>query len=108
MIRTNAGGATNFKLVTAPSDATSRAQWQDLLPHDPAVFIERFELFDGFTAVAERSNGLERIRLLRGDGRQDYVAADEPAYSMGLSANPEPDSVWLRYTYTSLTTPATT
>lgn len=108
VIRTNAGGATNFKLVTAPSDATSRAQWQDLLPHDPAVFIERFELFDGFTAVAERSNGLERIRLLRGDGRQDYVAADEPAYSMGLSANPEPDSVWLRYTYTSLTTPATT
>ena len=108
VIRTNAGGATNFKLVTAPSDATSRAQWQDLLPHDPAVFIEGFELFDGFTAVAERSNGLERIRLLRGDGRQDYVAADEPAYSMGLSANPEPDSVWLRYTYTSLTTPATT
>ena len=113
VIRTNAPGpdgarATNFKLVAAPSDGTSRAQWQDLLPHDPAVFIEDFELFDGFTAVAERSQGLERIRLLKAGGAQDYVAADEPAYSMGLSVNAEADTPWLRYSYTSLATPATT
>jgi len=108
VIRTNAGGATNFKLVTAPSNATSTAQWTDLLPHDPEVFIEDVELFDGFTAVSERSAGLERLRLIRADGSQQYVAADEPAYSMGLSANPEPDTPWLRYSYTSLTTPATT
>ena len=108
VIRTNADGATNFKLVTAPSDATSRAQWQDWLAHDPDVFIEEYELFDGFTAVGERSGGLERVRVLRADGSQQYVSADEPAYSMGLSVNSEPDSRWLRYGYTSLTTPATT
>jgi oligopeptidase B len=113
VIRTNAPGAdgtpaTNFKLVTAPSDATSRAQWQDWLAHDPQVFIEGYELFDGFTAIAERSGGLERIRLLKADGSEQYVAADEPAYSMGLAANPEPQSGWLRYGYTSLATPATT
>ena len=33
VIRTNAG-ARNFKIVTAPTDATSRAQWTDWLPHD--------------------------------------------------------------------------
>jgi len=113
VIRTNAPGAdgkptTNFKLVTAPSDATSRSQWTDWLAHDPAVFIEGFELFDGFTAIAERSDGLERIRLLKADGSQDYVKADEPAYSMGLSVNAEHDSTWLRYGYTSLATPSTT
>ena len=108
VIRTNADGATNFKLVTAPSDATSRAQWQDWLAHDPDVFIEEYELFDRFTAVGERSGGLERVRVLRADGSQQYVSADEPAYSMGLSVNSEPDSPWLRYGYTSLTTPATT
>ncbi|KAF1697166.1 S9 family peptidase [Pseudoxanthomonas koreensis] len=108
VIRTNAGGATNFKLAIAPSDATSRAQWQDWLAHDPQVFIEDYELFDGFTAVAERSGGLERIRLIKPDGSQQYVDADEPAYSMGLSTNPEPESGWLRYGYTSLATPATT
>nr|WP_082113114.1 S9 family peptidase [Pseudoxanthomonas suwonensis] len=113
VIRTNADGATNFKLVTAPTGSTSRADWQDLVAHDEAVFIEDFALFDGFLAVSERSDALERIRLRKfddsgADGSEEYVKADEPAYSMGLSANPESDSDWLRYGYTSLTTPATT
>jgi oligopeptidase B len=107
VIRTNAE-ALNFKLVTAPTDATSRAQWQDWIAHRDDVYIEGYELFDGFTAIAERSQGLERLRLQLADGREEYVAADEPAYSMGLDVNAEADSEWLRYDYTSLTTPATT
>ncbi|MFT4248739.1 MAG: S9 family peptidase [Pseudomonas sp.] len=108
VIRTNADGAKNFKLVTAPSDGTSRKQWRDWVAHDPDVYIEGFESFDGFTAIEERSQGLERVRLLKADGSHEYVAADEPAYSMGLAVNAEPDTPWLRYGYTSLTTPATT
>jgi len=107
VIRTNADGATNFKLVTAPSASTSRKDWKDWVAHRSDVYIEGFELFDGFTAVAERSGGLERIRLLKGSA-EEFVKADEPAYSMGLATNAEPDTDWLRYTYTSLTTPATT
>lgn len=108
VIRTNADGAKNFKLVTAPTDATTRTQWTDWVAHDDGVYIENFELFDGFTAIEERSGGLERVRLLKRDGSHEYVKADEPAYSMGLSINAEPDTPWLRYSYTSLTTPATT
>ena len=108
VIRTNADGAKNFKIVTAPSDARSRAQWTDWVAHRDDVFIEGFELFEGFTAISERSNGLERLRLLKREGQEEYVKADEPAYSMGLATNAEPDTDWLRYTYTSLTTPATT
>ncbi|HEY0661403.1 MAG TPA: S9 family peptidase [Lysobacter sp.] len=108
VIRTNEGGAKNYKLMTAPSDATSRTQWQEWIGHRDDVFIEGFELFDGFTAIAERSEGLERLRLLQADGKEEYVKADEPAYSMGLSTNSEHDTPWLRYSYTSLTTPATT
>lgn len=107
VIRTN-WNASNFKLMTAPSDATSRDQWKDYVPHSEQVYIEGFELFDGFTAISERSDGLERIRLLRPDGKAEYVKADEPAYSMGLDTNSEHDTPWLRYSYTSMTTPATT
>jgi oligopeptidase B len=112
VIRTNAPGAdgkpaSNFKLMTAPSGASSRAQWREWVPHRDDVFVDGFELFDGFTAVAERSGGLERLRLLKADG-EEFVKADEPAYSMGLDVNSEPGTDWLRYTYTSLTTPATT
>ena len=116
VIRTNADGASNFKLVTAPSAASARAQWREWVPHRADVFIDGYELFDGFTAIAERSNGLERLRLLRqpdagaaAEGAHgDYVQADEPAYSMGLDVNSEPGTDWLRYSYTSMTTPVTT
>ena len=117
VIRTNAPGAdgrpaTNFKLMTAPSDATSRTQWQEWVAHRDDVYIDGFALFDGFTAISERSEGLERIRLLRAgaaaDAAGEFVKADESAYSMGFGTNAEGDTPWLRYTYTSLTTPATT
>lgn len=108
VIRTNADGAKNFKLVTAPDGSTSRKDWKDWIAHRDDVFIEGFDLFDGFTAIAERSDALERIRLIAADGKESHVAADEPAYSMSLDINPEHDTPWLRYSYTSMTTPATT
>ncbi|RZA37181.1 MAG: S9 family peptidase [Lysobacteraceae bacterium] len=107
VIRTN-WKAKNFRIVTAPTGATSREQWKDWIPHSDQVYIEGFELFDGFTAISERSQGLERLRLLRANGKEEYVKADEPAYSMGIDVNPEHDTPWLRYSYTSMTTPATT
>lgn len=112
VIRTNAPDAdgkpaVNYKLMTASSGATSRSEWKEWVAHREDVFIDDIELFDDFTAVAERSEGLERIRLLKHDG-EEYVKADEPAYSMGFSINSEPGTQWLRYSYTSLTTPATT
>jgi oligopeptidase B len=112
VIRTNAPAADgtpakNFKLVTAPDDATSRSQWRDWVPARDDVFIQDFELFDGFTAISERSEGLERLRLLKAGAPDDYAKADEPAYSMGLDVNSEHDTPWLRYSYTSMTTPET-
>ncbi len=107
VIRTN-WKAKNFRLMTAPSAAVSRAEWKDWVAHSDQVYIEGFELFDGFTAISERSEGLERLRLLRANGKEEYVKADEPAYSMGLDVNSEHDTPWLRYAYTSMTTPATT
>lgn len=107
VIRTN-WKAKNFRIMTAPSASTSREEWKDWVAHSDEVYIEGFELFDGFTAISERSNGLERLRLLRANGKEEYVKADEPAYSMGLDVNSEHDTPWLRYSYTSMTTPATT
>ncbi len=113
VIRTNAAGADgkpakNFKIVTAASASTSRSEWKDWVAHSDDVYIEDFELFDGFTAISERSDGLERLRLLRDGGQEEYVRAEEPAYSMGIDVNSEHDTPWLRYSYTSMTTPATT
>ncbi len=108
VVRTN-WNAQNFKLMAfADGIWNDRGQWTDLVAHDSEVFISGFELFDDFMAVGERSGGLTRIRVLPNEGEASYVAADEPAYAMSLSVNPQPNSEWLRYTYTSLTTPSTT
>ena len=106
LIRTNADGAANFKIMTASDDATARSDWQEWIAHDPAIYIEYFETFADYTAIGERSDGLDRIRIVKKDGSSEYLKADEPAYTMGISSNPEADSDWLRYSYTSLTTPA--
>ncbi|HYU95106.1 MAG TPA: S9 family peptidase [Sphingomicrobium sp.] len=110
VIRTNDGGAKNYKLVElADSDAAKgRAGWRDLVPHNPDVFIENFQPFNSFIAIEERSNGNKHIRLLSNSGKSSDVASDEPAYAMAIGNNPEATATSVRYTYNSLTTPTIT
>jgi oligopeptidase B len=105
IMRTNAGGAKNYKLV---EKADGAAAWTDLVPASATDFIEAFKPFDGFVAIEERSGGNKRMRLLKADGTSTPVTADEPAFTMDLAINEEAGSDWLRYTYTSLVTPTTT
>ena len=108
VIRTN-WNAENFKLMEVGDDVWGdRSRWRDLIEHDAGVLIGGFELFDDFMAVGERSGGLTHIRIVERDGQTHYVDADETAYAMALSVNAEPDTDQLRYTYTSMTTPAST
>ena len=101
--------APNFRLMTVAEDqAGDRARWQEWIAHDEDVFLSGAELFDGFVALGERSEGLRRIRVLPKSGEPFIVSADESAYTMALSVNAEPSTEWLRYIYTSLTTPQTT
>ena len=108
VIRTN-WNAPNYKLMTLGDCETmgSRSDWRDFIEHKSDVFIEGFELFNLFIAIEERSNALLRIRTLSNDGKQAFVASDEAAYTMDLNINASPDSQWLRYAYTSMTTPNT-
>jgi oligopeptidase B len=109
LIRTN-WRAQNFRIVVAPlATCSDRASWDDVIPHDPEVFLQSMEVFRDFLAVNERSGGLLRIRVQHWSGGEPfYLAADDPTYTMQLGSNPELDVSSLRYVYTSLTTPATT
>jgi oligopeptidase B len=110
VIRTNDGGAKNYKLVElADADAAKgRSGWRDLVPHSLDVFIENFQPFNSFIAIEERSNGNKHIRLLSNSGKSSDVASDEPAYAMAIGNNPEASATSVRYTYNSLTTPTIT
>lgn len=106
VIRTN-WNAPNYRLMRA-ADADipeGRGKWADLVAHNPSIFIEDFKPFDTFVAIEERAEGNKRLRLLGYGGTSTLVASDEPAYAMTLGDNREHDSLSLRYSYDSLTTP---
>jgi oligopeptidase B len=100
--------APNFRLMTvADADAGDKAKWQEIVSHDPKVFIEGFVAFKDFLAISERSDGLLRLRYAPWNalGQSTYVGSDEPAYSQGFDVNAEQDAAVLRYAYSSLATP---
>jgi len=100
--------APNYRLMTvADTKIGDRANWQQLVAHNENVFIQGFQLFDNYLAVSERSDGLRRIKVMpwQAPDKAFYVASDEAAYVTGFEVNPEQNSDWLRYSYTSLTTP---
>lgn len=100
--------APNFRLMSVKdTEIGDRTRWQPLLAHDPKVFIESFQLFNDYLAINERSDGLNRVRVMPWSDltKAQYIASDEPAYVARTDNNPEHNTQWLRYSYTSLTTP---
>ena len=105
-IRTNIGGAKNFKLMRTPVDRPGLENWEEVIGHRDDVLLEDFDVFRDHLVVVERRNGLRelRIRPWSGEG-EHYVQFDEPAYLAYTSNNLEMDTGVLRFGYTSLTTP---
>jgi len=106
-IRTNIGGASNFKLVKTPDNMTAMENWVDVIPHRDDVLLQGYDLFDSYIAVSERINGLNNIRVMNtADGTDHYIDFGESAYTAGISVNMVPSTNILRYSYSSLTTPS--
>jgi len=102
--------AENFKVVKAPANDPTEANWKDFIPHNPAVKVENVSFFKDYAAVSELENGLEYIRVMdRKTRRADMrIPTEESVYTMGLSGNPEYDTPYIRYSYSSMITPNST
>ncbi|HLY83314.1 MAG TPA: S9 family peptidase, partial [Acidimicrobiales bacterium] len=109
VILSNADGAENFALHEAPVATPGKANWRVLVAHRPDTKLETVDAFAGHLVLAERHQGLERLRVIRlADGTDHVIDQPEPVYSLTGAANPEFDSVVLRFGYTSLVTPIST
>jgi len=105
-IRTNSGGASNFKLMKTPEEKTEMKNWTDIIPHRSDVLFEGFELFNGYLVTSERIKGLSNLRIIDlKDKSEHYLDFGEETYTAGLNVNPNADTDILRYSYSSLTTP---
>ncbi len=106
-IRTNKDGATNFKLMKTSENKTEKEFWEDVIPHRKDTFLEDYSIFKDYLVLEERNEGLMKIRIKRWDNSEDYyLPFDEETYSAGVYGNPEFDTEILRYSYNSMTTPA--
>ncbi|NKX66214.1 S9 family peptidase [Labrenzia sp. 5N] len=108
-ILTNAGGAEDFKIVTAPKGNPGRENWSDLVPHKAGCLILSHCVYKSFMTRLEREDGLPRIVIRRlADNIEHSIAFDEEAYSLGLGGGYEFDTSTIRFTYSSMTTPSQT
>jgi oligopeptidase B len=107
IIRTNADGAEDFKIVTAPLDAPGRENWRDLIPYRPGCLVLGVIALKAWLIRLERENGLPRIvvREMR-SGAEHEIAFAEEAYALGFGQMLEYDTDILRFSYSSMTTPA--
>ena len=105
-IHTN-DNARNFRIVRAPENDGSPASWKDWIAHRPEAFVEDVQIFRTFAVIAERREGLRRLRVmdLQKDASHD-ITFPETAYGVFPAANPEFDADVFRFSYSSLVTPS--
>jgi oligopeptidase B len=106
-IVTNADDATNFKLMKTSENATAKTNWKDLIPHRKDVLIEGIDIFKDYLVVSERSNGLNKIRIMPWSGTGEYyLPFDIETYTAYTTTNVDFDTDVLRYGYQSMATPS--
>ncbi|TPL69178.1 S9 family peptidase [Mesorhizobium sp. B2-3-15] len=106
-VLTNADGAKDFKIMTAPASDPVRANWQELVPHEPGRLILSVIGFKDHMVRLERKEGLPRIVVRdRASGEEHLISFDEEAFSLGLSGSLEYDTEMMRFSYSSMTTPS--
>jgi oligopeptidase B len=103
-IRTNDGGAVNFKVESYAVGSTTPEA--DFVPYNPNVFVEEIELFKDYAVVEEREGGVPQLRVIDFATKESRrIAFPEPIYTAGLGNNPEYDQTKVQITYSSFVTP---
>jgi oligopeptidase B len=107
IVMTNSGGAEDFRICSTPVATPQEAYWREILPHQPGRLLLDMTAFSGHLARLERENSLPRIVIRRfADGAEHEIAFAEEAYSLGMSSGYEYNTTMLRFSYSSMTTPA--
>ncbi|MGD9797532.1 MAG: oligopeptidase B, partial [Acidimicrobiia bacterium] len=87
-IVTNADGAEDFKLVSAPVEEPGRDSWTEVVPHRPGVKLSGIDVFVDHLVLFERADGTRRIRVLHlagglPDGDEHVIEQPEAVSTSG-------------------------
>lgn len=106
VVRTNADGAIDFKLMWADEADPSRATWREWIGHRPGVFVTGLVAYRDWLVREERQDANDRLVITRaGTLAEHAIAFEEEAYALSLEPGYEYDTDVTRFVYTSPTTP---
>jgi oligopeptidase B len=109
VLLTNADGAEDYKIVTAPVATPGRAHWRDLVPHQPGRLIMKMTSHARHLVWLVRADAVPSLCIRTWSrGETHVVAFDEPTYALSYTPGLEHDTDQLRFTYSSLSTPGET
>lgn len=108
-VLTNCKDSEDFQICECSVSNPSMSAWQPCVPHKSGRLILEFQAFQDRLVRLEREDGLPRI-VVRDltSGNEHAIAFDEEAYGLGMQSGYEFDTTTLRFTYSSMTTPAET
>lgn len=101
IILTDADGASDQKLMTAPVETPGRANWRPLVAHQPGRFIAAIHPFRDQLVREEWRDALPRLVIMDRDGTEKDVAFDEPAYAIEVPHGQGWDARSLAFGYQS-------
>lgn len=113
LILTNADDAIDFKLVEAPCDNPSRANWKELLPHRSGTMILDVFAYQDWVMWLERKDALPAICYchstseIAADAIQE-IGFEQEAYAISLQPLLEFNEQVFRFEYESPSTPTQT
>ncbi len=107
-IRHNGDDARDFQLATAPISNPERANWTEFMAHEPGRPLLDLDAYREHLVVACRQDGLPQVMIMRlGDHDVHYIAGiEEEDFAMSPRGGREFDTTSLRFSYTSMKTPA--
>jgi len=110
-ILTNLDGARDFKIMVAALDEQGRVadekDWREVIPHEDEQLITTHQAYKGHLVFQRRLDGLAQIIIFdRECGDSHIVTFDEETYALSLIGAAEYDSNTIRFSYSSMTTPA--
>jgi oligopeptidase B len=105
VIRTNADGAVDWKLMTAEEANPAKSGWKEWIAHQPGRLIMGMRAYKDHLVRLEKVDALNRIVVTERGGAEHAVGFDEEAYALSVEGGYEYDTAVTRFVYTSMTTP---
>ena len=99
--------AKNFRIMKVAADSTADINaWEEVVAHDPAIFLNGMEVMQGYLVTSQKKNGIPSMMVRNLEtGNAKTIPMADPIFNVGFYNNTQINADSVRIRYASLTTP---